>query len=104
MSETVGDHLHGHSGQQEVRGMNVPKVVESCHRKGRDIWRKVALYARMVFAMSAVMLSGLIGTSSPEVNTWPVSVQTSPRQLGWDPGFREAIGFRSQGGTSSIIK
>jgi len=40
VSETVGDHMHGHAGQQEVRGMNVPKVVESCHRKGRDVRRK----------------------------------------------------------------
>ena len=24
VSETVGDHMHGHAGQQEVRGMNVP--------------------------------------------------------------------------------
>ena len=40
VSETVGDHMHGHAGQQEVGGMNVPKVVQSCHRKGRDVRRR----------------------------------------------------------------
>ena len=40
VSEAVGDHMDRHAGQQEVRGMNVPKVVESCHREGRDIRRE----------------------------------------------------------------
>ena len=33
---------------------------------------RVALCARMVFPTSAVILSGLIGTLAPEVNTWLV--------------------------------
>jgi len=33
----------------------------------------------MVFAISAIMLSGLIGTPSPEVNSWHVSVQIPQR-------------------------
>ena len=34
MSETFGNHMHRHAGQQEVRGMNVAQVVESCRSKG----------------------------------------------------------------------
>ena len=37
VSETVGDHMHRHAGQQEVRGMNVPQIMESCHRESRRI-------------------------------------------------------------------
>lgn len=43
MSETVGDHMDGHAGQQEVRGMKVPQIVESCHRKSWHIRREIGV-------------------------------------------------------------
>jgi hypothetical protein len=32
MPETFGDHMDRHASQQKVRGMDVPQIMESCHR------------------------------------------------------------------------
>jgi hypothetical protein len=37
MPETFGDHMDRHTSQQKVRGMNVPKIMESRHRESRRI-------------------------------------------------------------------
>ena|GEM_PF-5732877 len=37
MPETFGYHMDRHASQQKVRGMNVPQIMESCHRESRRI-------------------------------------------------------------------
>ena len=58
MSETLGDHMHRHVGQQEVRGMNNAADRGVVPREARAPGEILALCARMVFAMNAGMLWG----------------------------------------------
>lgn len=46
LSETFGGHMHRHAGQPEVRGVNVPQIVESRHGKRAHAWREVGIGPR----------------------------------------------------------
>jgi hypothetical protein len=69
--------VHGHPSLQQHRLVHVPKVVKS-GLGSRSASLAPALCSLMIFAISAVIESGLIGCPDSAVNMWPVSSQPGP--------------------------